>query len=237
MSIKNENEADSSGIKDVALKRMRETYDSLSQALTGIAVSDRKDWALSIGYLLQRARGGQFLRALMREYEKYRDKGKIKDDYAGTEQCQATLQEILDCLDKDSPDEVRFSFLKKLFLSIATEELSNREDVIPQQYMKIARALDSGEVLVLLASYEIAKKGRDVIDFPAWMHNVRDYSGLKHAELIQLFEKTLIEKKLILPSFGSMHTAEHHRLTSLGYEMCRFIEHYDKTQTKQRKEG
>jgi hypothetical protein len=184
VTVNNEKETNSPGIKDVALKYMGETYDSLSQALTGIAVSGRKDWALSIGYLLQRARGREFLGTLRHEYEKYREKGKIREDYATTEQCQASLQEILDCLDSDSPDEIRFSFLKKLFISIATEELSNRDDVLPQQYIRIARTLSSGEILLLLASFRVAKHDRQIREYGDWMAKIKEYSGLRHNELI-----------------------------------------------------
>ena len=69
---------------------MTDTLQALTQALTGIATSDRKDLFLSIGYLFQRLRGRTFLEALNKEWERLREKGRIKDDYPGTEQCQAS---------------------------------------------------------------------------------------------------------------------------------------------------
>ncbi len=129
--------------------------------------------------------------------------------------------------DKDSPDETRFLFLKKLFLSIATEKLSDRNDVLPQQYIRIARSLSSGEVLLLLASFRVAKNDRQIRDFGSWMAKAEEYSGLRHHELIMLYDLDLTSKKLIIERGIQMNIGEHHRLTSIGYEMCRFIEHYD----------
>lgn len=226
-------------IRDLALEHMKRVYDGLTEGLIGVGISDRKEWILSIGYLLQRQRGKHFLDSLMREWEKYREKGRIKEDYATTEQCQASLQEILDCLDRDSPDEIRFSFMKKLFLSIATEVLSNRDDVPPQQYMRIARGLSSGEILLLLAGFKVAKNDKSTVgrDFGAWMSKAIEYSGLRHAELIQLYEQELISKKLFHLSRSTMHIGEHHRLSSLGYEICRHIEHYEEGEADQGKGG
>ncbi len=226
-------------IRDFALDHMKRVYDGLTEGLIGIGISDRKEWILSIGYLLQRQRGKDFLDSLMCEWEKYRKKGKIKEDYATTEQCQASLQEILDCLDRDSPDGVKFSFMKKLFISIGTEQLSDRESVLPQQYIRIARSLSSGEILLLSAGFKVAKSDRTIVgqDFSVWMAKVLEYSGLGHPELIQLYEQDLTSKKLLLLSSGTMHTGQHHRLTSLGYEICRFVEHYEEDMADLRKEG
>ncbi len=204
------------------------TFQGLAEGLTGIAASDRKDILLSIGYLFQRMRGGEFLRDFFKTWEHFREKGRIKEDYAHTEQCQASIQEILDFLDKDSPDEIRFSFLKKLFLSIATENLSDRGSVLPQQYIRIVRTLSSGAILLLLASFRVAKNDMATArEFGNWMAKVKEYSGLRHDELIVLYDQELTSKKLILDRGITMSIGKHHRLTSLGYEICRFIEHYE----------
>ena len=74
------------------------TYQGLAEGLTGIAASERKEIFLSIGYLFQRVRGGEFLGDFLKTWEHFREKGRIKEDYANTEQCQASVQEILDSL-------------------------------------------------------------------------------------------------------------------------------------------
>jgi len=118
---------------DKALGPVADTLQALTEGLTGIASSEKKELFLSIGYLLQRLRGQSFLEALHAEWQRLREKGRIRDDYSQTEQCQACLQELLDCLDRDSPDKVRFDFIKGVFLAAAQEKRSDRDSVLPQQ--------------------------------------------------------------------------------------------------------
>jgi len=206
---------------------------ALAEGLTGIATSDRKELGLSIGYIFQRLRGGQFLSQLTREWKKFQEKGRIKDDYQFTEQHKVCLQEVLDFLDKDSPDEMRFSALKQVFLLAATEEISDRHSILPQQYMKICRTLTSGEILVLNACYQMTQeeepsKARE----PAtrWLDKVAKVSGLEHPALVAFHEDELINKKLLSERLGSergkVFLNPYFRLTSLAYDICKYIESY-----------
>ena len=103
---------------------IKDTLTQLAEGLTAIAASDRKELVFSVGHIAQCLRKGQFLSRFLQEWNAYRDKGRIKDDYVGTEQHQAWLQELLEFLDNDSPDEIRFETLKKIFLVAATETAS-----------------------------------------------------------------------------------------------------------------
>ncbi len=179
-------------------KVLKESISGLVEGLTGIASSDRKDLFLSIGYIFQRMRGGNFLQTLLDEWNEFRSKGKIQDDYMQSEQHRACLTEILDFLDRDLPDETRFSLLKGIFLEAATEEKSDRSGVLPQQFMKIARELSTGEVLVLASSYEGYKTKPELLQRDLQVNTWRDYvareSGLTHTDLVEIHEQTLIEK-------------------------------------------
>ena len=93
---------------------LRESFNSLIAGITGLASSEKKEIILSIGYVFQKFRSGNFLKVLSDEWEKFKKMGRISDEYEKTEQHQACLQEMLDFLDKDTPDEIRFSFLKKM---------------------------------------------------------------------------------------------------------------------------
>lgn len=221
--------------KDDTSKILTEIAKGLAEGITGVAASERKDLILSIGHLFQRVRSGRFLRTLMDEWDYYREKGRIKDDYIQTEQHQECLQEMLDFLDKDSPDEVRFSVLKKIFLVAATEMKSMRDSVLPQQYMRLCRGLSAGEILVLSTTYHIAQN--DVpkqIDSSAvnWLAKIAENSGLKYWELVEIHERNLIEKNLLTrreqADRSGVRLGKHYRLTGLGYEICQFIEGYDK---------
>ncbi len=219
------------------------TYQRLAEFLTGVLTSGKKDWALSIGFLFQRFRGGHFLKQLNEEIKKYIEKGKIKDDYLKTEQCKSCLQEFLDCLDKDSPDEQRFKAMKAIFLTIATEDKSNRDEIIPYQLMRICRKLSSSELLVLLATYDIYASGKWEADknektqrgldgtTEDWVNKVIERSGLKFRELVILDQESLVLKKLLSPNVngdksGFKYT-DYYRFTPLGYELCSFIKEYE----------
>ena len=225
--------------KDETSKLLTEISKGLVEGIIGVAASERKDLILSLGHLFQRVRSGRFLRTLIDEWDHYREKGKIKDDYIRTEQHQECLQEMLDFLDKDSPDELRFSVLKKIFLVAATETQSSRDSVLPQQYMRLCRALNAGEVLVLSATYHIAQhdvavqKIKALKDLSAvkWLATIAENSGLKYTELVEIHERNLIEKNLLtkreLGDRSGVSLGKRYRLTGLGYEICQFLESYE----------
>ncbi len=210
------------------------TITQIAEGVTGIAASKREELILSVGHIFQRMRAGHFLDDLKREWDKYKEKGRIKDDYEFTEQHKSCLQELLSFLDKDMPDEARFTVLKKIFLLAATETASDRNSHLPLQYMKIARTLTSGEILVLNAEYSVTKnrklwagKSQTAHD---WFNIITEVSELQYPELVEIHEEELMKKKLFLPRAfadrSGVYLYEHLRLTALGYELCRYIENY-----------
>ncbi len=211
------------------------TIIEITEGITGIAASERRDWTRSIGYLLQRVRSGRFLETLKEEWEAYREKGRVKDDYMWTEQHRECFQEMLDFLDDDSPDQLRFSVLKKILLTAATETISSRESLLPQQYMKICRALSSGEAIVLLAAHGLVKRGtapnHTRYGATEWLKAIADASTLDYPELVEIHERGLIEKNLVtertLRDRSGIVMGEHFRLTDLGWGICQFIEAHD----------
>lgn len=211
---------------------LQRTVQEIAEGITGLAASERKDLILSIGHLFQRVRSGRFLQTLLDEWNGYRAKGRISDDYASSEQHNACLQEMLDFLDRDSPDEIRFSLLKKIFLVAGTESVSTRESVLPQQYLSVCRSLTSGEVLVLLAAFEAGKKGPSK-EVPAeqWLQLIAEPSGLQYPELVAIHEVKLMDKNLITPRLhadrSGVFLGQHCRLTDLGYAICAYIAAYE----------
>lgn len=223
--------ADGEEVFNAALK-------AFTEAVTGIAASDKKDWALSFGYLLQRVRGGKFLQTLETEMAKYRKKGKIKEDYLATEQGQACLQEILDALDKESPDKVRFAAMKAVLLAAATESTTNRDSFLPQQFMRVCRGLSSGELIVLTGSLKLFEKSalngeraNYLGDAQRWAQNVASEMNLKYADLVRSHEETLAAKRLISEisstNKNQFAVTDYYRLTEFGYNLCKFIQQTD----------
>lgn len=183
-------------------------------------------------------RGAEFLSQLLKEWNQYRDKGRVKDDYQKSEQHKVCLQELFDFLSKDSPDEIRFSILKKILLVAATESRSTRESLAPQQYMRIGRELSDGEILVLFACYralrdetETAWRTESNVGAGAWLQRIAALSGLVHTELVEIHEIALEEKRLINrrlhPDRSGVQLRSNYRLTSLGLKFCEFVASYD----------
>ena len=206
------------------------TVESIAAGLSGVASSDRRDVILAVGRVFQTVRALGFLEALRSEWKEFQEKGRIKPDYLKSEQHKACLQELLDCLDKDSPDQVRFDAIKTIFLTAAIERLSARDSFLPQQYMQTCRTLSSGEVLVLRTIYEAVLKddwdrGERRVEY--WMKEIADRSGLKHPELVLEHEQRLMDKRLLLPrqfvDNNEVILMDHWRLTNFGWELCRFM--------------
>ncbi len=170
------------------------TLTAAVEGITGVAASEKRALLLSLGHILQRIRGGQFLSQLKAEWEDYQDMGKVKDDYIDTNQHQECFQELLDFLDGNSPDQLRFDALKRIFLKAATEEESERDSVLPQQYMRMVRSLSAGEAILLFSAYGFT----DALTLAqAWLTQMAKSSQLQFPELVELHEEGLMKKQLL----------------------------------------
>ncbi|MAZ70124.1 hypothetical protein [Porticoccus sp.] len=211
------------------------TLTNLAEGLTGVATSSKSELILSVSHTFQRMRGGMFLSTFLEEWNRYREKGKVKDDYQFSEQHQVCLQELLEFLDKDSPDEVRFEVLQKIFLVAASEEVSDRSSFLPQQLMKIARDLSGGEIVLLSTVWKIVQEGafeaNQHYGATKWLAEVTEASGLEHQELIEIYEQELMDKKLLTPRLhgdrSGVRVTPYFRLSSLGYKFCEYIQAYE----------
>lgn len=177
--------------------------------------------------------------SLQREWERYKKAGRINNDYQFTDQSYTCFHEILDFLENDIPDEIRFNILKRIFLVSATEKKSNRESALPQQYMRICKKLTSGEILVLNAAYEASKDESFIIgaaqhnQLGGWFVEIAKRSKLKHKELVEIHEEGLVAKKLLtgrsLQIQSLIPIGENFRLTPLACDICDFLQSYEET--------
>ena len=206
-------------------KVIKETLTVLAEAVTGIAATDRKDLSLSVGQILQSLRKGQFLSKLSEEWDSYREKGRIKDDYLETEQHIACFQELLNFLDNDSPDDIRFEAMKKVFLVTAFETISDRNSPLPYECLKLCRSLSSGEIIVLgsihamQTSATVRETARKVGG--NWLKRLAEISNLQHAELVELHRTELVKKGLLNATQPPSY------LSGLGKEICHYILSYE----------
>jgi len=210
---------------------LAKTLNGLIEGITGVAASEKKELYLSVGHLLQAVRKGKFLSQLLKEWNQYRDKGRIKEDYQNTEQHYTCIQEILNFLDSEPPEEIRFDILKKIFLVAATEKVTDRNSFLPQQYMKLCRTLSSGEIVVLSTAYKLSQVSkREPVKYNSaaeWLKKIAEESGLIHPELVEIHEEELMKKHLLSPRVHSdrsgVNASPHFRLTSLGFKICNYL--------------
>lgn len=215
------------------------TIDNLINGLTGIALSGKADYILTASKLLKGVRNGKFLKILSDEWKDLQLKGKIASDYEFDEIYYDSLAEVLDYLDKDISNHNIFNLIKNIFLKSAIE--NNKSDLLPLQYIKIAKSLTEGELIILSSIYRISKtpsiysNNKDRLDSTSnYLKFVADESGLKYEALVEIHEIGLMDKKLISGrkyedgSGVSIHP--NFRLTSLGKSFCEYIENYKEDQ-------
>ena len=210
---------------------LSKTLTALVEGITGIAASEKKEICLSVGHLLQGLRKGKFLSQFLTEWNQYRAKGRIKEDYQNTEQHYTCIQEILNFLDSEPPEEIRFDILKKIFLVAATEKVTDRNSLLPQQYMKVCRTLSSGEIIVLSTAYKLSQVSKleygKYNSADEWLKKIAEESGLIHPELVEIHEEELMKKHLLSPRVHSdrsgVNASPHFRLTSLGFKICNYL--------------
>ena len=141
-------------------------------------------------------------------------------------------------MENDIADEQRFSFIKKIILVSATEKYSSKDDILPQQYIRIIKDISNVELLILIAAYNASKELNwkdNVTDkkrISDWKNEIIKRSGLIYIEIIDIEVEKLISKNLIIPSDypdgSGLRLGEYFRMTPLSYNILKFVENYEK---------
>jgi hypothetical protein len=205
------------------------TIRAMTEGMTGMAASKKEDLVLSAGHILQRLRGGRFLSTLREEWNSYKRRGRISDDFEQSEENWDCLQELLDFIDKDIPDTKRLDAMKNLYLNIAVHADSPRPDFLVQQLMRLCRSLGSGELIVLLTAYNMPKSKQDEArdrHHGNWLIAIANESGMPK-ELVQTYEEGLMQKRLLTQRLHADRSGvilgDHFGLSELAVTLCRWI--------------
>src|SRR3989338_3103240 len=220
---------------DVISAVLEETLGQVVQGITGLAASEKKDLVMSFSRVLRNLRGGQFLGVLKEEWDEMREKGKIKEDYATTDQGFSCLQEILDFLEASAPDEKRFRAAKALFFNIAQESMSKRDEILPLTLLKVLKQLDTTELVILFTAYRCYRANKPeyvkVTGAIEWSSIIAKESGLNYGSAVDLAEEKLTKLCLIggriYVDRSGMAETKTFRLTGLAIELCEFIAQQD----------
>ena len=213
------------------------TLDALTVAAK-VATSP-KDVLFSGIRLIRAATARRFSEQLRAEWTKYVDEGKIKPDYADTDQARTIFADTLESLGDANFDQEQLDLLRRLFIAAASETVNNRHDILVREYLAVGRTLATGEIRVQAAYYRYLPEWETAKDItPAHSYSahqsidvIRKHSGLMHTALIQRHERSLIDKGLVLnyrqPGMPEVDP-KHYRLTDFGYAFCEFLQAYDR---------
>jgi len=210
------------------------TLDELLNGLSGIALSDKDGYTLTANRLLRGIRSGKFLSKLNDEWKKYQEKGKISSHLEFDEIYYDSLSEILEYLDHDIPNHKIFEVLKNIFIKSAI--INQKDDLLPLQFLRIAKKLNEGELIVLSTIYRLHKNLTQIADNKRlnssgnYIDLIAKESGLKFNSLVEIHELNLINKKLITgreyEDGSGVKLEPYFRLTDLGKSFCEYIEEY-----------
>ena len=224
---------------------LREPTVKIAEVITGILASEKKDWKLSAGKLVQATIKGNLLTQLGREIEQYRKEGKIKEDYFATHKNRASLYELLKFLDEKVPDEELFSAIKSIFFSGINSDATSQDEALAYEFLDTAKKLSGTEVLILRANIDLVhgKKSDSITedqlktarnDRATWRRIIARQMGYGDmSSIIAKYEMNLelhglISPRADNPSFQSdFLPTQNLRLTEMGFKFCEFITNYE----------
>lgn len=227
-------------VKSIA-EFLQQPATKMAEFITGILVSDTKDWKLSAGRLVQASIKWKLFSQIGKEIKAYIDKGKIKEDFLDKEQNKQSLSDLLKFIDETAPDEDRFNAMKTLFIRSVASYSSDEEQILSYHFMKLCKELESGDLLILKAAYDIkngnlsnklssTKVDPNNITASYWLQNISKQIGHEIVSLVEVHEDKLINLKLIGPRTASDRSGvtllKNYRLTDLGCKICEYI--YDR---------
>jgi hypothetical protein len=208
--------------------RFLETF--LDQPLTFIA--ETITGALATGPRGMLASGSRIVHALLKgrlfiqwgyEFKTLRDAGRLKEDFADTKYGFQTWVELMSIIDEESPDADRLDALKAMFYAVNKVNADDAQRIQAYQFWQIAKQLKSGDLILLKAMSEIGDSSPSNIDWAGFM---AERSGLGIAELVQLHEKNLSDRKLIVSKTDRATNRADAIITRFGRRLCEHIQTY-----------
>ncbi len=208
--------------------------DKVVPGLTGIIKTvmsgNGGDLVQAASNVVQKAKKEGLLKPFLQEWEKLVSEGKVQPEFGTTEIGLSCIQELLDSLDKDLPDDLRFQAMKTLLIKAADVSSAEQEKIRIFHLMKICRQLTGAEILILNASYRrllIMRKPTgisEVTSAAAWPAAVADFiENLLSEGVIEHHETSLIRKNIIgdrtHTDRSGFANSQNFRLTKLGIEL------------------
>jgi hypothetical protein len=174
---------------------------------------------------------GRALQQFAKEIKDLREKGRLADDFAENKYGFQSWVELIQIIDDDTPDEDRLEALKAMFYAANTVNVTDGQQIVAYQLFQIAKKLNSNELLVMKAVYELFLKESQFRNshFREWAQAVARHLGHAVIGLVEVADKTLVDNQLLSGRFHddlSGISSTNCRLTELGIEFCKNIERY-----------
>jgi hypothetical protein len=170
---------------------------------------------------------GHFLQQAMAELEALRKKGEIREEYLKSNEAAACMSDLLDYIDKISPDPKRYEAIRTAFLKILSQGETGKNAPHAQQLLRVIYELSAGEIAVLAAIFKMGGTAGSV-SHKKWRSDVANQSGLLRTEIVMGIEEVLVGKRLVTPINTGMPSqiiwGQQNRLTPLGVEVCEHIQ-------------
>jgi hypothetical protein len=182
--------------------------------------------ALPVVRLFHAGAKNNLIRQIVVEVEEFRKKGAINEEYLKTDEAHACFADLLDYIDKTSPDPKRYDAIRTAFLKVLDRKQTGKNAPYDQQMLRIICELSAGEIVVMGTIYKMGMGGE--VRRSSWLCDVANNSGLLRLEIVEEIEESLMKKRLIY-EHGDLRAAEHavikkwgmrNRLTTLGQEVC-----------------
>lgn len=174
------------------------------------------------------------LKQIFVELEELRKKGAIDETFLKSDPAQACLADLLEAIDKTSPDPERLKAIKTAFLRVIQQGETGKSAAHAQEVLRMVYGLSAREIVVMATIHSMGSGGE--VTAATWINDVANASGLMRSEIIEEIEHILTEKRLLFyrvmgtngegnhNRYGRIqHWGQKNRFTQLGLEVCQYI--------------
>lgn len=228
---------------DELAKFMDQPTMAIAEAITGAMAAGPKAWMVMGGHIVQAMLKAKLFQQVGQEIKELREKGKILEDFADEKKHKYGFKswvELFTIIDEETPDADRLDALKAMFYAVNKISATDSERIVSYQLFQIAKRLNSGELLLLKATFERFKANEydpnsgATIGLTDWAAKMTNKLGHPLTALVLRDEKALVEEGLVSerlnsPDLGIAKRAvleANARLTDLGIQFCNAIQNY-----------
>ena len=140
---------------------------------------------------------------------------------------KSNLIELLKMLDDPNLSEENVLLIERLIILNLSKNEVNSSDLISKEFLKIAKMLNSSEIVIMEAAFKnINKKHKDIIDIDDVYNELCKSSGLKYKELVIKNISSLTYKKLVKSQFqtGQISNSDSNYIfTDLGKAFIEYL--------------